>query len=114
MTGSLEVIDPGPLTTVQDLGRWGYLGYGVPLSGALDGFSARVANWLVGNPEDMALLEATFMGPKLLALTDCVVAVTGAETEILINSTPQRAWESFLLRKGDLLWLKPYKRYFNR
>ena len=65
MSDIFKVIEPGPLTTVQDLGRHGYQQFGVPLSGALDQDACRAANLLVGNPEEAALLEMTFLGPKL-------------------------------------------------
>ena len=54
MTAGLKVLTPGLHTTVQDLGRPGYQAIGVPVSGALDGFSLRLANALVGNPQGSA------------------------------------------------------------
>lgn len=63
--GSLEIIEPGALTTVQDLGRPGFQNIGVSPGGAADPVSARVANRLVGNPDDAALLECTMTGPVL-------------------------------------------------
>jgi antagonist of KipI len=48
-TPTIEVLEPGMLTTVQDLGRFGYQRYGVPVSGAMDGLALRAANLLVGN-----------------------------------------------------------------
>ena len=50
---------PGPMTTVQGLGRLAFLDRGVPLSGALDPLACRVANLLAGNPEEAAVLEIT-------------------------------------------------------
>ena len=73
---ALQILSPGPLTTVQDLGRYGLGRYGVPPSGALDSFSLRVANLLAGNPEQEACLEITLMGLKVKALTDLLIAVT--------------------------------------
>ena len=55
----LEVIESGIFTTVQDMGRYGYQRYGVPVSGALDQFALRVANLLVGNAEGDALVRRT-------------------------------------------------------
>jgi allophanate hydrolase subunit 2 len=60
-----EVIEPGLLTTVQDLGRFGWYHIGMPPSGAMDNFSFRVGNLLVGNDESAAGLEITFTGPHL-------------------------------------------------
>lgn len=81
---SLEVVDPGPLTTVQDLGRVGWAHLGVPRAGALDRGAARLANRLVGNPVSAAVLETTVGGVHLRALRSVTVAVTGAEAEVRV------------------------------
>jgi biotin-dependent carboxylase-like uncharacterized protein len=74
----IEVLSPGPFTTVQDLGRPGYAALGVSPSGAADRSSLRLANRLVGNDESAAGLEMTFGGlhARIHALT--TVALTGA------------------------------------
>lgn len=77
MTRGLFVVEPGVLTTVQDLGRPGWGAWGVPASGALDEEALRLANRLVGNPEDAAALEITLSGPTFTAIGDLVVAVVG-------------------------------------
>ncbi|MFI0712181.1 biotin-dependent carboxyltransferase family protein [Streptomyces inhibens] len=59
---SLEILSPGPLTTVQDLGRPGWSHIGVPPSGAADPSSLALANRLLGNPENAAALEITYGG----------------------------------------------------
>ena len=58
----LSVLNPGAYTTVQDFRRYGYQQVGIPLSGALDSFAFGVANMLVENPINSALLEITIMG----------------------------------------------------
>ncbi|HWZ68359.1 MAG TPA: allophanate hydrolase, partial [Stellaceae bacterium] len=63
MTAALKVLAPGLHTTVQDLGRPGYQAIGVPVSGALDGFSLRLANALVGNFSGSPALEILLSGP---------------------------------------------------
>jgi len=103
---SLEILSPGPLTTVQDLGRYGFGRYGVPPSGALDSFSLRVGNLLVGNPETEAGLEITLMGFKARALTDLVVALCGGDLQPHLNDKPFDMWRSQIVRKGDTLSLK--------
>jgi len=60
-----EVLSPGFLTTVQDEGRFGHRSIGMPIAGALDQYSYRVANLLVGNDRNAACLEITFLGPLL-------------------------------------------------
>lgn len=74
----IEVLTPGPYTTVQDLGRPGYAHLGVPGSGAADAASLRLGNRLVGNPEGAAGLELTFGGAALRFTEPAWVAVTGA------------------------------------
>lgn len=96
-----EVINPGALTTVQDLGRYGYQKYGVPVSGAMDKFSLRVANLLVGNEEGEAALEITILGPKLRALRRLRVAFTGADLSPKINGQLCSMWCSLAVEEGD-------------
>lgn len=72
------MLRPGPLATLQDLGRPGYAHLGVPHSGAADAGSLRLANRLVGNPEDAAGLELTFGGAALRFPSPAWIAVTGA------------------------------------
>jgi biotin-dependent carboxylase-like uncharacterized protein len=74
----IEVVAPGPLATVQDLGRPGYAHLGVPHAGAADAPSLRLANRLVGNLEDAAGLELTFGGASLWFRDQAWIAVTGA------------------------------------
>ena len=75
----LLVLEPGLLTTVQDLGRYGWASFGVPAAGALDEEALRFANRLVGNAENAAALEITLVGPVLRAAGDLDLAVAGGE-----------------------------------
>ncbi|MFG2336550.1 biotin-dependent carboxyltransferase family protein [Streptomyces yangpuensis] len=90
MTGLL-VVRAGALTTVQDRGRPGYAHLGVPRSGALDRGAYALANRLLGNPPDAAVLETTLDGVSLRALTATVVAVTGAPCPVRVSGRPV-AW----------------------
>jgi len=75
---AITVVKPGLFTTIQDLGRPGHRVAGVPLSGAADPVSLRLANRLVGNPATAAALETTLLGPDLRFERDAVVALAGA------------------------------------
>ena len=99
----LEVIESGIFTTVQDLGRYGYQRYGVPVSGALDQFALRVANLLVGNAEGDAGLEITLIGPQIRFLTDTAIAVTGADLGPLVDNQPIPCWRSVGVAQGSAL-----------
>ncbi|MGQ4661022.1 biotin-dependent carboxyltransferase family protein [Lysobacter sp. F6437] len=78
MSDALHVLAPGPLTTVQDRGRTGWRYLGVPLAGALDPQAMELANRLVGNRADAALLEMSLHGPRLQLLRPLRIALSGA------------------------------------
>lgn len=99
----IKVVKPGLSTTVQDLGRPGYYHIGIPISGGMDRLALRSANLLVGNPEDAAVLEASFMGPELEFATDATVAVTGAELPPRVDGDERPTWTSFRVRAGQTL-----------
>jgi biotin-dependent carboxylase-like uncharacterized protein len=100
---TFEVIKPGLLTTIQDLGRPGYLHLGIPEGGAMDRAAMRIANMLVGNPEDAAGLEAVFMGPELKFNEGALVAVAGAEMPVFVDGEPRDCWTSFPVKAGQTL-----------
>ena len=85
---SIAVIKPGMLSTVQDRGRFGYQHFGVPVSGAMDAYSHRVANILAANDEDAATLEITLRGPHLRFQADALVALCGADLSPTLDGTP--------------------------
>jgi biotin-dependent carboxylase-like uncharacterized protein len=105
-----EVLEPGILTTVQDLGRFGFSQFGVPSSGALDPFSLKVGNLLVGNKEDEACLEITIMGLKLKALREVVIAISGGDLFPTLNGEPLEMWRTHLLVEGDVIAFKGIRR----
>ena len=90
MAAGLKVLAPGLHTTVQDLGRPGYQAFGVPVSGALDGFSLRLANALAGNPLGTPAIEILISGPAFEVVADTVrVALAGAGASLAIG--PEKA-----------------------
>jgi biotin-dependent carboxylase-like uncharacterized protein len=99
----VQVIKPGMLTSVQDAGRWGYQARGVPVAGPMDPVAHRLANALVGNPRDAALMEITLLGPELEFEDERLVAVTGAEFDVSLDgrSTPSHA--PFVVSSGSRL-----------
>jgi len=101
----IEVLAAGLLTTVQDLGRFGYAALGVGRSGAADLASHRLANRLVGNAEGAATLEATFGGLRLRAHADLLVAITGAPAPVYVGSAQQGGNAPFRLPAGAELRL---------
>jgi biotin-dependent carboxylase-like uncharacterized protein len=107
MTPGLKVLSPGLHTTVQDLGRAGYQNIGVPVSGALDGFGLRLANALVGNPQETAALEILASGPTLEVATDTArLALVGIDASLGIGGESPRvvaAGQSVTVQQGDIV-----------
>jgi biotin-dependent carboxylase-like uncharacterized protein len=99
----IKVIKPGLQTTVQDQGRIGYYKIGMPPSGAMDNYSFTIANLLVGNEENAATLEITYLGPELEFQKDAVIAVTGGEIPPKINGISAPMWETIAIKAGDIL-----------
>ncbi|WP_330303096.1 MULTISPECIES: biotin-dependent carboxyltransferase family protein [unclassified Streptomyces] len=88
---ALSVVRSGALTTVQDRGRPGHAHLGVPRSGALDAPAAALANRLVGNPSEAAVLETTLNGCALRPRSAITVAVAGAPCPVTVDGRPA-AW----------------------
>ncbi len=100
MSVGFEVLDGGLSTTVQDLGRYGYERFGVPVAGAMDSFALRAANRLVGNRPGAAALETTVDGPHLRATEKCLIAVTGADLGLRVHGWSLPPWMAIFVRRG--------------
>ncbi|KAA8999362.1 biotin-dependent carboxyltransferase [Affinibrenneria salicis] len=103
----INVIKPGLATSVQDGGREGYYHLGIPPSGGLDQYSLRMANLLVGNPPDAAVLELTLMGPELQFEADALVALCGARMIPRLDGQPMPLNSVFRVRNGQVLSFGP-------
>lgn len=106
---AFEVLHPGVHTTLQDLGRPGFMRFGIPASGAADRFAARAANLLLANAESAALLEIVLFRLELLALEDLAVVVTGGDLSPLLNDRGLPMWQAASLKKGDRLFFQGRK-----
>jgi antagonist of KipI len=100
---TIRVLTGGLQTTVQDLGRPSHQHQGIPGGGAMDRMATRVGNLLVGNDARAAALEATLIGPSLLFTDETLVAVTGADLEAAVGTTPIPLWHPALLPAGTTL-----------
>ena len=105
-TATLEVVAPGALATVQDLGRPGWRRFGVPRSGALDPALLRVANVLAGNDAAHPVLECFGAGPTLKAVDAPVcIGLAGDFSPLLTLHGGERkqldSWRSVTLEPGD-------------
>ena len=100
---SITILKPGMLTSVQDFGRYGYQHLGVPVSGAIDTTSHRLANFLVGNEEDHATLEITMVGPSILFNSNSCIVITGANLSPTINDEAIAINRPIIVSAGDVL-----------
>lgn len=103
--GGFEVLEPGLLATVQDLGRPGHAAVGVAVSGALDRAALRLGNRLVGNRETAAGIEITLGGFRARARSDQWIAITGAAPAVTIGGVAVDAQRALLWPAGTELRL---------
>jgi biotin-dependent carboxylase-like uncharacterized protein len=85
---SIQIIQAGFYTTVQDGGRKGYAHLGVPESGAMDQEAYLLANVLLNNDDGAAVLECTLQGPEILFEADTYFVITGGSTKATLDDVP--------------------------
>lgn len=95
-----QVLHPGQLATVQDGGRVGHQAEGIPVSGAMDRLSLRVANLLVGNDDEAAGLECTLVGPTLRFDEHTLIALGGADLGVTAGGVPLPLWRPISIPAG--------------
>lgn len=105
MTRSVEILEPGPLTLLQDLGRIGHLAVGVGRAGAADLGSYLLGGRLLGNVAGTPALEVTFGGLRLRASGDLLVCLTGASTPAHVDGRPVPRAALVEVRGGQVLTL---------
>ncbi|WP_299046965.1 biotin-dependent carboxyltransferase family protein [uncultured Polaribacter sp.] len=99
----IKVLKAGFYASIQDKGRVGFSAEGVPISGAMDGYSADIANAVINNSLDAAVLEITFGATKLKFLAATVIAISGANFNPTINKKSIRQNSRIEVEKGDIL-----------
>ena len=102
---SLEILSPGLLSTIQDLGRFGFQASGFAPTGAADSLSMKRANALVGNAPGEAVLEMMLLGVTARFRTACVIALTGADMAPKINGSEIENGTAVRIDSGDVLEL---------
>lgn len=101
----IEILSPGALCTVQDLGRYGSLRFGVGTAGAMDDLAMQVGNLMVGNAVDAAGIEVPVLPFQLRFRSDTHFAVTGADGGCMLGEEALPPWWSCRARTGDVLTL---------
>ncbi len=105
-SAGIDVLAPGAQSSLQDYpGRVGLWNVGVPPSGPMDPLSHRLANRLVGNPQDAATLEMTLNGPTLRFRGDATIALGGAEMKATLDGAAVPFWQAVDVKRGQVLAL---------
>ena len=99
----IRVLKAGMLTTVQDLGRNVYQSQGFSVAGVMDVRSFKIANLLLDNPENEAVLEFTLIGPTLQFTSDTIIAITGGDFQPTVNGEPAPMYTALYMKRGDIL-----------
>jgi antagonist of KipI len=99
----LQIIKQGVLNTVQDAGRFGFAGWGINPGGVMDTYASRVANALVGNTLDEAVLEIHFPAGEIVFKEPALASITGADFSPALNDQPIPLWRPVLIPKDGLL-----------
>ena len=99
----IRILKGGMLTTVQDLGRTGYQSQGFSVAGVMDVRSFKIANLLLDNPENEAVLEFTLIGPTLEFTSATIIAITGGDFQPKLNGEAAPMYKALYINKGDVL-----------
>lgn len=103
MMAEIDVLQPGLFSTIQDMGRPGFGKFGVPVSGAMDLYAANLANVILHNSPNDALLEITQLGPKLRFPHPIGLAITGGDLSPLLNGKAIENNRQHLIQEDDIL-----------
>lgn len=99
----LTIKKAGMLTSVQDIGRWGYQSSGVPVAGAMDLPALKLGNAMLGNPEGAAALEVTLLGPEIEVKGGGAAVFAGADLGFSVNGRAVGSWRAVVLQDGDII-----------
>ncbi|MFU1855468.1 biotin-dependent carboxyltransferase family protein [Sphingobacterium sp. NGMCC 1.201703] len=99
----IKIIKTGLLSTIQDLGRYGLQRYGMAVSGAMDSYALLLGNSILGNADNEAAIECTFLGPTIYFEQAQLIAVTGADLSPKLDGQPLPMWKPVLIEAGSLL-----------
>ncbi|MCJ7842601.1 biotin-dependent carboxyltransferase family protein [Lederbergia sp. NSJ-179] len=100
---TIQVIKAGMQTTIQDLGRHGWQSYGISVCGAMDHWAARLANFVLDNDENEAVIEMAFRGPTLKIQKNLILAIFGADMGAEWNGRRMEIGKPIFVQKGDIL-----------
>lgn len=99
----IKVIKPGFYSTIQDSGRFGFQNHGVPYAGVMDTYAFALANMLLGNDKNAAVMEVTMTGPTLQFVNETIICISGADMSPTLNGSPIVNNKTIYVPKNALL-----------
>lgn len=108
----VKVLKAGFYSTIQDLGRMDYQEFGVPYSGAMDQHAASLANTLIGNKADAAVIEMTMVGATFQFKCDTLICLSGANMNPKLNEGSVSNNKAIVVKKGEILSFGKLERGF--
>lgn len=105
----IKITRPGIFTTIQDLGRPGFRALGIGPGGAMDGFAAAAANYLVGNEPQDPVIEMHFPAPEIFFESEALASITGANFTPVLDGQPVETWKPVLVKKNSTLLFDRHK-----
>ncbi|WP_040490004.1 5-oxoprolinase subunit C family protein [Indibacter alkaliphilus] len=106
----IHFLQPGLMSSIQDLGRFGLAQFGVPYSGAMDRYAVAQVNFILRNPKDAAVLEMTGIGPEMVFESETRIVFAGAEVEALLNGKGIKYGQVIEIQPDDHLVVKKIKK----
>ena len=106
---SILIVKQGILDTIQDMGRYGYQHLGINPCGAMDTFAATMANILVGNEKNEAVIEMHFPASAFLFREKCMIALTGADFHPLLNNKPMTLNTAVVVEENSVLQFEQFR-----
>ncbi|TVP51692.1 MAG: biotin-dependent carboxyltransferase [Mongoliibacter sp.] len=106
----IHFVQPGLMTSVQDLGRFGLAEYGIPYSGAMDRYAVAQVNFILRNPKDAAVLEMSGIGPEMVFEHETRIVFAGADTEVYLNQKPVKYGQIVDIKPDDHVLVKKIKK----
>ena len=100
---SVSILRSGVMDTIQDVGRYGFSNLGINISGPMDVYAMKVANLLVSNAVEKAVIEIHFPGPQVLFEQNALISLTGADFSATINGEPVPTWKPLVVRRKSVL-----------
>lgn len=100
---SILILKAGLLDSIQDTGRYGFSNLGINPTGAMDRYASKVANMLVGNELDAAVIEIHFPGPQLLFEQAAMISICGGDFSPMLDNEPIPMWQPIVVRRNTAL-----------